>query len=65
MKFNVAGPPPAPLKNHKTLNMGFLSKTGLDPSENHKNYQASIQYWATSAHQRIAIKWINPSYNQT
>ena len=32
---------PDPLKNHK--NIGFLSKTGLNPLENHK---ATIQCWA-------------------
>ena len=32
------------LKNHKHI--GFLINTGLDPLENKKSYQASIQCWA-------------------
>ena len=34
-----------PLENHKAI--GFLINAGLDPMENPKSYQNSIQCWAT------------------
>ena len=43
----------SPLKNHK--NIGFLSKTGLDPLKNHKATKQVFNVGPSSARQRI--KW--------
>ena len=47
------GDSPPPLKNHKII--GFLSKTGLDPLENHKATKPAFKVGPPSAHQRNAI----------